>query len=409
MYCRWNDLQEEEIAPIIPALGENEKYHVFISFSSLDSPWVLDVLGKLEAVGLKVCYHGRDFVPGKLIIENMEEAIQSSQKTQMVLSPDFVRSGWCLFEANLLLLKECMERKPIVPVMLKPCPIPLHLNHLTYLEADDFHFFRKLLRVLCMSKEQMRHSTMIPYQPSALYNGKTLLTLSAVKENIPIWQMGTFSTRPVPDQLLIEHPFLYERAIQTINTSPAMRSCIQYLACRVLFYVFLVNLGTVCLYFYLLNVVVMHPQSKPQARFIAPLFSIMIAGPLVPAAIASVCFWGKRTEKQRHCKMTQRPEEANILLLESLVLISCESRKLHFVYVLLAEWRRTIEAPFSNDNQLAEEMLRRALVHFSSGYACCLAKKHFPFGEQAPAAKHLEHGICFCQYVSLQLKQGNWF
>lgn len=54
------------------------------------------------------------------------------------LSPEFVRSRWCLLEANLSLFRDCLERKPVVPVLLEPgISITMHLCHLTYLEARD--------------------------------------------------------------------------------------------------------------------------------------------------------------------------------------------------------------------------------------------------------------------------------
>uniref|UniRef100_A0A8C3B7B0 TIR domain-containing protein n=1 Tax=Cairina moschata TaxID=8855 RepID=A0A8C3B7B0_CAIMO len=60
---------------------------------------------------LKACYHERDFIPGKTIIENMVESIQGSQKIVLVLSPDFVQSRWCLLEANLSVFQDCLGRK----------------------------------------------------------------------------------------------------------------------------------------------------------------------------------------------------------------------------------------------------------------------------------------------------------
>ncbi|XP_069096734.1 uncharacterized protein [Pleurodeles waltl] len=413
------EVQKEVVLATIPTLSEKEKYHVFISFSSLDTSWVLDLVDKLEATGLKVCYHGRDFVPGKLIIENMVESIERSQKTLMVLSPDFVQSGWCLFEANLSLLKDCMERKPIVPVMLKPCPVPLHLNHLTYVEADDSQFFRKLLQVLCTSNHQLRHSIMVPYQPSALYNGKTLLTLNAIKEDIPNWKTGTFSTAPVPDPLrmLIEDPAIYQAAIQAINTTPANRSCIQDLSCRVFLGVTLVILaplfilGYIALYFYLKTIHGFPDHSLSDVRPLISMLPFLLIGCiLLPVTFLSVCRWGKRTEKHNHLLMAQRTGHANDLLMGTSVLIGCESRvKLHFVYVSLEECKQTFKDTFRGGLISADEMFRRAIVYFSSNYACCVAKKHFPFYDEAPIPGHLDCGVCFCQYVSLRLKQGSWF
>ncbi|XP_060891841.1 toll-like receptor 2 type-2 [Labrus mixtus] len=112
----------------VPTLRDGECYHVFISYSSNDSQWTHFLIEQLESFGLQVCYHERDFTPGRTVLENMSDCIQESQKVLLVLSSEFVRSRWCLLEANMSLFRDCLERKPIVPVLLEPgVSIPLHL------------------------------------------------------------------------------------------------------------------------------------------------------------------------------------------------------------------------------------------------------------------------------------------
>lgn len=121
-----------------PSLRESEQYHVFISYSSTDNKWTHSLINQLEARGLHLCYHERDFTPGRTVLENMSECINESQKVLQVLSTEFMRSRWCLLEANMSLFRDCLERKPIIPVKLEPdISVPLHLCHLTYLEASD--------------------------------------------------------------------------------------------------------------------------------------------------------------------------------------------------------------------------------------------------------------------------------
>uniref|UniRef100_A0A8D3A093 TIR domain-containing protein n=1 Tax=Scophthalmus maximus TaxID=52904 RepID=A0A8D3A093_SCOMX len=79
-----------------PTLRGGECYHVFISYSSTDYQWTHSVINQLESCGLQVCYHERDFTPGRTVLENMSDCIQESQKVLLVLSPEFVRSRWCL-------------------------------------------------------------------------------------------------------------------------------------------------------------------------------------------------------------------------------------------------------------------------------------------------------------------------
>ncbi|KAI4789618.1 hypothetical protein KUCAC02_021050 [Chaenocephalus aceratus] len=229
-------------------------------YSSTDYQWTHCLIEQLEACGLQVCYHDRDFLPGRTVLENMSDCIQESQKVLLVLSPEFVRSRWCLLEANMSLFRDCLERKPIVPVLLEPgVSVPLHLCHLTYLEASDPDFKNKLLKVLCTPNQQLQGSTVLPFHPPSIYNGKALQPLDAVNEDsFSKWDCGQFSDMEVPDQL-----------------------------------------------------------------------------------------------------------------------------------------------------RLIIEDQEKALLYFSSGYACCLAKRHFPF-PQPSSTGHLEGGVCFCQYVSQQLSVDQW-
>uniref|UniRef100_A0AAY4AU39 TIR domain-containing protein n=1 Tax=Denticeps clupeoides TaxID=299321 RepID=A0AAY4AU39_9TELE len=139
-----NKIDFLDVSP--PPLTEHEVFHVFVSYSSSDSQWTQDLIERLESpeCGLKTCYHERDFIPGRTVLENMAESIYNSQKVLLVLSQEFVRSRWCLLEANMSLFRDCLERKPVIPVLLEPetCT-PLHLCHLTYLDAHDPDFLEK--------------------------------------------------------------------------------------------------------------------------------------------------------------------------------------------------------------------------------------------------------------------------
>ncbi|XP_055011788.1 toll-like receptor 1 [Boleophthalmus pectinirostris] len=116
-----SDVQSHLISAFVPpTLREEEYYHVFLSYSSTDYRWTHALVDRLEAAGLQVCYHERDFIPGRTILENMSECIQQSQKVLLVLSAEFVCSRWCLLEANMSLFRDCLERKPIIPVLLEP-------------------------------------------------------------------------------------------------------------------------------------------------------------------------------------------------------------------------------------------------------------------------------------------------
>ncbi|MGH0142375.1 UNVERIFIED_CONTAM: hypothetical protein FKN15_077814 [Acipenser sinensis] len=94
----------------------------------------------------------------------------------------------------------------------------------------------------------------------------------------------------------------------------------------------------------------------------------------------NTAYWGKEKGKENLIVMKRRAGEANALLLHEKLLIGCESRtKLHFVYLSLEGCRATFRETFRGSTPPGEKMLHTALLYFSSGYACCVARKHFPF------------------------------
>ncbi|XP_067669035.1 toll-like receptor 3 [Haliotis asinina] len=83
--------------------GEYE-YDAFVAYCAGDRHWVIrNMLPVLEgSENLKLCVHDRDFEVGKLIVDNIVDAIEASRKIVIVLSNSFAESDWCQFELNLI-------------------------------------------------------------------------------------------------------------------------------------------------------------------------------------------------------------------------------------------------------------------------------------------------------------------
>ncbi|XP_054585212.1 toll-like receptor 4 isoform X2 [Eptesicus fuscus] len=196
--------EDKGAAMAIPPLKPGEKFHLFVSYSSMDATWTHGLIGRLEAdhAGLRVCLHERDFTPGRNILENMAECIHQSQKVLLVLSQDFVQSRWCLLEADLSLFGYCLERKPVIPVLLRPCQVPLHLSHLTYLEAVDSRFYSKVAQLLCTPSHCMGQPALVeggdlqhPERPRPLEGGVAGPRAGGLQADLP---PGPRGRGPVP-------------------------------------------------------------------------------------------------------------------------------------------------------------------------------------------------------------------
>lgn len=115
------------------------QYDVFISYShkDKDKDWVRGwLLPQLEAAGLRVCIDFRDFEPGLPSLVNMENAVERSRKTLIVLTPDWVKSEWTAFESLLIQTDDPAGRRArMIPLLLKPCEPPKRIAMLTYVDS----------------------------------------------------------------------------------------------------------------------------------------------------------------------------------------------------------------------------------------------------------------------------------
>lgn len=128
------------------------RFHAFISYSQRNANWVIDqLLPKLEGEdsrnqnGLRVCYHERDFIPGRPILDNILQCIEQSRCCVFVLSSHFVQSDWCHYELyfashqwitrgsdNIILI--LLEPLPTYLIPSKYCQLKAMMARRTYLE-----------------------------------------------------------------------------------------------------------------------------------------------------------------------------------------------------------------------------------------------------------------------------------
>jgi photosystem II stability/assembly factor-like uncharacterized protein len=113
--------------------SERFDYDVFISFNRADGDWVSTwLLPRLVAAGLSVCFEPRDFAIGVPRLVNVENAVDGSRHTLIVLSPAWVENEWNDFAALLLQTADPVGRQGrLLPLLFKPCDLPPRINFLT--------------------------------------------------------------------------------------------------------------------------------------------------------------------------------------------------------------------------------------------------------------------------------------
>ncbi len=119
--------------------NKNFKYDAFISYSSRDRDWVSNhLLTALEKAELKACIDYRDFEIGVPSLVNIENAVERSRKTLLVLTPSWLSSKWTDFEALLIQTQDPnAQGRRILPLMVVKTELPKRLEMLTYIDLTD--------------------------------------------------------------------------------------------------------------------------------------------------------------------------------------------------------------------------------------------------------------------------------
>lgn len=147
-------------AQAIPLSQQTEyQYDVFISYSHTDQEWVWsELLPRLERVGLKATIDYRDFEPGAPLLNEMERAVLESRKTVLVLTPAYLNSEWTELE-NILVqtMDPGARQRRLVPVLLRPCEIPLRIRSLVYVDLSHSQLYQvqfpRLLEAVAVGEE----------------------------------------------------------------------------------------------------------------------------------------------------------------------------------------------------------------------------------------------------------------
>jgi hypothetical protein len=132
-------------------------YDAFISYNQNDSDWVETVLQpRLERAGLRLCLPDRDFELGAARIVNMENAVARSRKTLLILTPNWSTSQWSEFEGLLVQSSDpAGVRRRLLPLIVRPSPLPTRLSYLTPLDLTDAaKFERQMSRLIAAIRAQ---------------------------------------------------------------------------------------------------------------------------------------------------------------------------------------------------------------------------------------------------------------
>ena len=87
------------------------RYDAFISYANEDRHIALEFKENAEDKNnLRLCFHERDFIPGVDIAENIVSAIHESRKVVFIISENFLKSHWCMYEFNMTHIEQIHSR-----------------------------------------------------------------------------------------------------------------------------------------------------------------------------------------------------------------------------------------------------------------------------------------------------------
>uniref|UniRef100_T1IHT5 TIR domain-containing protein n=1 Tax=Strigamia maritima TaxID=126957 RepID=T1IHT5_STRMM len=137
-------------------IDADKEFDAFVSYSGEDSDWVKEFLvAGLESGYPKytLCLHGRDWIGGVLITDQIIKSVHLSRRTIIVLTNNFLASNWSRFEFDIA-YQQAMNDQVRRLIVVIPDQVPdlsttdkefsTFISLTTYLEASKPYFWRKL-------------------------------------------------------------------------------------------------------------------------------------------------------------------------------------------------------------------------------------------------------------------------
>jgi hypothetical protein len=120
-------------------LGPREKWHVFLSYRSIDRSWVLNLYDILHQQGFEVFMDQYVLQPGEQLARTLAAALEESQSAILVWSDNPSDTDWNAHEYQVL-DQLALEREgfQFVPVLLRGSALPVFAANRTYLDFSAY-------------------------------------------------------------------------------------------------------------------------------------------------------------------------------------------------------------------------------------------------------------------------------
>ena len=116
------------------------QYDVFLSHNRAQKDWTRDLAHTLKKNGFKVWFDEWSLRGGDVGSIAMERGVEESRHVVLVLSPEFLRSEWTDYEAQIAILLDPANRScKLIPILHTKCAVPSRLKRLVWIDFTDTH------------------------------------------------------------------------------------------------------------------------------------------------------------------------------------------------------------------------------------------------------------------------------
>ncbi|MEJ7739001.1 MAG: toll/interleukin-1 receptor domain-containing protein [Chitinophagaceae bacterium] len=106
---------------------------IFLSYSRIDAEFALQLVNDLKTHGLSVWFDQMDIRSGTHFDTEIQHAIEAAHYLVVILTPTSASSNNVLDEVSYAL----DEGKPVIPILLADCDVPLRLKRLQYVDFTN--------------------------------------------------------------------------------------------------------------------------------------------------------------------------------------------------------------------------------------------------------------------------------
>ena len=114
------------------------QYDIFVSHAESEKAWVQGYLLPSLSLPSERVIIPQNFRPGASIVQEFERAVTGSRYTILILTPAYLTDAWSTFGEQLISHASVTEqRNRLIPLLLRPCELPLHIDFRVQLDCTD--------------------------------------------------------------------------------------------------------------------------------------------------------------------------------------------------------------------------------------------------------------------------------